>query len=210
MLTALSWLWAALLFALDAIYRRLRPEVPMLATVVLRVWTPIVYADLPAAIEAAHHQHFGTSLWPTALPVVVAMMRLEHGPLVNGILHGCAGWNVGNFDATAEELADPAVHVFQTVPEREEGRSPQVHTRVASADLDAGCERWWRVMAVRYSGAVDVLHGTMPDGKRISDDATTKQVADLFCEQLKAASYFTASLVSYEAAVEHFAELAAA
>lgn len=215
MADVLRILWAALLFLADYIYRRFggREPAPMLATVVPRLWTPIVYADLPEALASAHEAHFGYALWPTSLPVVVAMMRLEHGPLTNGILHGCANWNLGNFDATSEELADPAAKIFTTVPEHEviAGKSAQqVHTRVASADLDAGALRWWAVMAVRFGAAVDVLHGMLPGGKRIADDAPVKTVADLFCEQLKSAGYFTSSLVTYEAAVEHFAALAAA
>lgn len=199
---ALRFLWAALLFAADALYRRLggREPVPMLATVVPLVWTPFPLADLEDCIQAGHHQHFGSPLWPAALPVVRALMELEHG-VVAGQLHGLPNFCWGNFDARDDELGDASVKVFRTVPEREVGAGGsyrQQHWRVASTDAVVGMARWWRVMATgRFSEVVDLLHG---DG--LPSDATTAQIADAVAAKMKALGYYTSDELSYQRGLE--------
>lgn len=212
-MTFLSSLFAFVLLALDTLLRRARPALPeatMLATVVPRQRTPIVYADLPAVIAAAHEAHFAFALWPTAVPVVAGIIRLECGPLDGvGRLPNCFGNNIGNFDATDVELRDPAVNVFQTSPEHEGDASStamQRHWRVASADVDAGARRWWAVMATgRFSSVVDLLHGYDSEGKRLPDDMASHDLAKRVAEEMKRCGYFTGSVVTYEAAVAHFA-----
>jgi len=210
--TLLRSLLAYLFLALDTLLRRRSPppEATMFAArIVDRRRTPIVYADLPAVIAAAHEAHFVYALWPTAIPVVCGIIRLECGPLnAVGQLPNCWGNNIGNFDATAEELASADVNVFRTSPEHEgdaASTATQRHWRVASADVDAGARRWWAVMATgRFSGVVDLLHGYAGD-ERLPDDMTSAGLSKLVVDEMKRAGYFTGSVVTYEAAVEHFA-----
>lgn len=171
--------------------------------IVPRVLTPFACADLPAALDAGHHRARGFGLSADSYAIAGAQLELEHGrrvvsaadvaghppaaPLLGcEVLWGCFGYNLGNHDATSADRADPAVPIFQTVPEGEVGpggRYTAQHWRVASPDLASGAERFWRGLLDGFSDAYDALvAGDVPG----------------FVHALKEHGYFTASEAQYD------------
>jgi len=153
--------------------------------------TPVPLDGLQEALDAAHRGLRGTSLGDDAYALVEAMLRLEHG-VSAGALRGVWWWNLGNHDATEHDLADAAIDIFQTVPEREvdaRGRDYHaVHYRVAYRCLDDGLRGYWRTLLDGYPEAYEELEAEEVDAGR-------------FARALKAGGYYSASEASYEHAL---------
>ncbi len=153
--------------------------------IVARVRTPIPLEGLEDLLDAAHRDVRAFSLPREAYQLAVAQLKLEHGTEA-GALRGLYNRNFANHDATREDLADPSVPVFQTVPEREvdvHGRGYlQVHTRRAYEDAEAGLMGYWQTLLYGFPEAYEALYTGSPEA---------------FAGALKAARYYTADEGAY-------------
>ena len=167
--------------------------------IVARQRTPYPLADLLGLLDATGHEVLVTCPGPDRLSVAWAQLVLEHGvsPPEAGaprMLRGLWGNNFGNRDASRAELADAAIPVFATVPEREVGATGDylaTHYRRAYPSPEAGAVAWWESMRDRWQ-AIDAM---------CSPEA--------FAAQLKREGYYTASEASYAAALRPLAAQAA-
>ena len=84
------------------------------------------------------------------------------------MLRAVWGWNFGNRDASRAELADAAIPVFATVPEREVGATGDylaAHHRRAYPSPEAGAVAWWESMRDRWQERVsDDVCASAPGG----------------------------------------------
>jgi hypothetical protein len=122
------------------------------------VRTPVPLAGLRDLLDRAHHSLFGSCPGPAALSVFEAHLRLEHGVELRGDeeqLRGVWCFNVGNVDATAEQIASGREQVFRTVPECEGPMCAHraTHTRRAYPDLDSGIVGYIEAMRDRFPNA---------------------------------------------------------
>lgn len=162
--------------------------------IVPRLQTPVPFAVLPGALDAAHRELRGESLSSDAYAIACAQLELEHGSATIGgelCLRGVFNDNLGNHDATAAERADPSVPIFDTVLEHEvgpTGKSFQAgHVREAYPDAVEGAKGYWTALTEHFASAYNAIAAGDPHA---------------FVEALKAARYFTASEQSYEHAVD--------
>lgn len=171
--------------------------------IVSRRLTPIPIADLPRVLDDGHERARGISLSLDAIAIGCAQLEVEHGRRIVGaaeidqhpevaVLRGVevlwAVWanNLGNHDATTEQRADPAITIFQTVPEGEVGPTGAYkaqHWREAYEDAGAGAEGYWKCLYLGFGDAYDQLADGNIDG---------------FVHALKLAGYFTAGEAQYD------------
>lgn len=160
--------------------------------IVPRVRTPVPLSTLLDALDAAGHEVLASCPGVDRLAVAWAQLALEHGvdpPQVghDRMLRGLFNYNFGNRDASAAEIADPGISVFETVAEREviNGvETTRVHHRRAYPTAHAGLVAWWEAMRTRWIDAFEVMEDTRA-----------------FAIALREAGYYTASAEAYAAAL---------
>jgi len=156
--------------------------------IVPRVLTPVPLSTIPDALDVAHRGLWGYSLPDPAYQLAAAQLKLEHG-VRDGALHGVFNFNFGNHDATRQDLSDPSVPIFETVPEHEgnaASTATQVHHRRAYPDLDSGLRGYWQALRDGFPDAYDAL----VDGP------------EAFAAALKRERYFTADEWVYAKGLE--------
>lgn len=162
--------------------------------IVARVRTPVPLEGLVGVLHDAAHAALGQC--PGARDVVAyAQLVEEHGVDESGLyLRGVYGRNLGNIDATALELADPAIAVFDTFQEHE-GAGLHVwsarHVRRAYATLEDAAAGYWTALTARFLGAYEAMI-----------DDTGEPAPEAFAAHLAAERYYTGSAEACARALE--------
>jgi hypothetical protein len=175
-----------------------------------RELTPISKSDLFRALRDGAQARLGYVPRPAVIAVALAQLLEEHG-VKNGLVNGVWDDNLGNIDATTTQRADPTVHIFRTVFEREGSGSDiwsAQHVREAFATPADGAGYWWLTMQERFFSAWQALVWTRPvdaDGNALSEEATAPIIARAFAHALKVCGYYTGSETDYTAALVRLA-----